>query len=175
MSCLINSGLSKDCKYSFGGLDKIYLANRSEIDATVGDFGYEYDGTGIVTGITMVSPAVFYEYQFEKNTGSYTQEYQFSNGNKYFMQTVNFTVSGLDQARIDFMEKLGLSNVVAICLDKRGKAFVLGKQGGLEAATMTANSGAAEGDGLGITVSLSGASTEIGPEVLNSIIAGLLV
>lgn len=166
MSCLISAGASKDCQYSFGGLDAILLANRADITS------YTVSGSGMVTGIVTGS-AGFYEFEFEKGTGAFTQELQISNGNKYFNQNVSFTLSGLDQSRMELMEQLGLANVVAICKDKRGKYFILGKQGGLEATALTANSGAGEGDGLGMTITLAGSSTEIGPEVTGSIVAAI--
>lgn len=168
MACLIISGASKSCEYSFGGLDTITLGNYSELSSVA------KDSNGVVTGITMTSGATMFNYQFENETGSFLNEYQVSNGNKWFNQTVNFTLAGLDQTRMDLMETLGLAKVFAICKDKRGKAFLLGNYGGLEVSTLTSNSGAAQGDANGMTISLLGASLEISPEVDPTIIAGLL-
>jgi hypothetical protein len=169
--CLINEGVDKDCKYSFGGLSAIYLANTSDIQT------YNLDSDGMITGITMVSGKTFYDFKFERGTGSFTNELQVSNGNRYFNQSVSMTLSGLNQAKLNVMERTGLANIVAICKDRRGKAFVLGLNAagdGLEASVLSANSGAAEGDMYGISVTLTGTSDEIGNEVDTSILAALL-
>jgi hypothetical protein len=149
-------------------LDSIYLGNYSQLGSV------SKDVNGVVTGITLTTGSTIFSYQFENETGSFLNEFQVSNGNKWFNQTVNFTLAGLDQTRMDLIETLGLAKVFAICRDKRGKAFLLGNYGGMEVSTLTSNSGAAQGDANGMTVSLMGASLEISPEVEVSIIAGLL-
>ena len=159
MACLQTGGIGKSCEYSFGGLFRIATANISEITGLT----YAIDGT--VTGVTFAAGKKAFEMGFVKNSGSFTQELQVTAGGKYWSQVVTFNVNGLDQLRLNLLEEIGLANLVVFAMDKRGKTFVLGLNGGLEASAATANSGAAESDALGMTLTLSGASIEIGPEM----------
>ena len=168
-NCLISTAETKDCEYSFAGLDKLYFANRADIDS------YTVDVNGKITAITMIATKKFYKYEFENNTGSYNEELVVNAGNKFFRQTVNFTLSGMDQSRVTNMETLGLSNVVCFAITKTGVARVFGRNSGLEATAMQVQSGAVEGDVNGVVATLSGLSKELAPESDASIIDALIV
>ena len=58
MSCLFSAGITRDCGYNFGGLQKVYLANASEV------ISVDKDTDNQITGITMSSGATFYEFEF---------------------------------------------------------------------------------------------------------------
>ena len=57
MACLISSGITRSCGYSFGGLQLVYLANASEV-SSVGK-----DSDGQITGVTMATGATFYQFE----------------------------------------------------------------------------------------------------------------
>ena len=51
MACLITGGITKDCDYLLGGLNKIWLFNRDEIDS----YTDTVPGDAIIDAIVMVA------------------------------------------------------------------------------------------------------------------------
>jgi hypothetical protein len=156
MACLMAGGTTKDCNYLLGGLNKLYLANISEIDS--------YTDTDpldcIINAIVMVATEVFFVNEFDKNTGSATQELQVNNGQKFVAQTVSFSVASNNAALTCLLKDLSLGTIVAITEDRKGERKIMGRINGLEASVMTLNSGAADADYSGMTVTLTGSEPE---------------
>ena len=161
MPCLITAGLTKDCDYLLGGLKTLYLANTSDVDS----YTDTVPNDGEINAIVMVATKVFFTYEFENNTASFTNELVVSGGQKYVAQTVNFSLSKKDAELIADLKNLSLANIVAIAVDRTGKRFILGRINGLEATVQTLNSGVAEGDFGGLTVTLAGSETEYSQEL----------
>lgn len=156
MACLITGGIVKDCDFLLGGLKTIYLANSEDIDSYTDTVAND----GIINAIVMVATKVFFTYEFDNNGGSFTNELTVSGGQKYVTQTVNFSVANKEAEVIADLKNLSLANMVAICVDRTGKRYILGRTNGLEATITTLNSGAADGDFAGLTVTLSAVDIE---------------
>lgn len=151
---------SKPCEYTMAGMSELYLFNHSEVTFTDSDSDNIYDT------ITMSSTSgKMYKFVFEKETASFNQELQVGNGNRFFNQTLTFTVRGDSQEITDIMEILGLATVGGIGKTSNGKYKILGKGLGLEASALTNNTGAAKGDASGYIVTLSGGEIGLAPEL----------
>ena len=169
MAGFINSGITRTCGYSFGGLQLVYLANASEVTAV------SKDATNQITGITMASGATFYEFEFEPQTGQKLEELQSGSVSKFVLQTLNFQLANITQGKKDILEDLGVGDIVAIMQDQSDIYWLFGELGrGLQAGTLSIDSGAADADNAIATVALIGGNRGYANSVDSSIIAGLL-
>ena len=158
MSCLLTSGVTKQCAHEFGGLKELYIGNFSEVTSTA------VDADGSITGFTMSSTgATFYTFEFIKDTGQALEELQENGPSSFIQQTINFQLNGLTQAKRDVINELSLGTFVIIAKKPDDNYWVFGRPEvsiGLEAVTDTVDSGAATSDAAGMTLSLVGPSTE---------------
>ena len=169
MSCLINAGITRDCGFSFGGLQTILLANKSDVSSVA----HETDGT--ISGITMASGATFYEYEFEPQTGQALQELTVGTVSRFVNQTLNLSLAGMTQAKKAVLEDMANADMVAIYQDQAGTYWFYGENGrGLRAVTINPDSGTADADDNLVAISLAGGSTGYADTVDSTIIAGLL-
>lgn len=168
MACLINDGLVRDCGFSFGGLQALYLAPKSVIS------GYTYSTGGTITAVTG-GAGEFFTYDAEPNTAQLLQELQTGAASRFVNQTINGQFSNINQAKKEVLNDLANAYVVAIVKDQAGRYWLAGESGrGLLAASLSIDSGAAEADAAVATISLVGGSLGFANEVSSSIIAALL-
>ena len=169
MSCLISAGITRDCGYNFGGLQLVYLANATEVTAV------SKDADNQITGITMATGATFYEFQFEPETGQKLEELQAGNVSKFILQTLNFQLANITQAKKEVLEDLGVSDLVCIMQTQDDLYWYFGELGrGLKPTTLNIDSGTADADDAVATVALAGGNRGYANTVDSSIIAGLL-
>jgi tripartite-type tricarboxylate transporter receptor subunit TctC len=147
-----------------GGLKSLYIANASDI-VSITDTTLPVPD-GILDTISMNGPAVFYKFDFEKDTASYTQELQVSGGNKYVTQSVTFSLAGQDYEAVKVLTELVTGKLVVIAETKSGVRTILGLSTALEAITGTVlNSGAGAGDFGGAVVTLQADANAFGFEL----------
>ena len=169
MACLINAGITRDCGFSFGGLQKVYLANKADVDTVT------HDVDGSISGITMITGATFYEYEFEPQTAQALQELTIGTVSRFINQTLNMSLAGMTQEKKDVLEDMANADMVAIYQDQAGTYWFYGEKGrGLRAVTVNPDSGTADADDNLVTISLAGGNTGYADTVDSSIIAGLL-
>lgn len=149
MACAITGGISKSCSYFVAGLSQLWLANYSQVSA-------------ITSATTTFSSSAYtwYEFEFAKNTGSFTSELQVNGGNKAIKHSVSFSVGNKTQAAIDQLDNISLGKFVATCKDRTAVKYVLGRINGLEATVASISSGAAETDQSLMQVTIEGLQTE---------------
>lgn len=158
MGCLVTKGKTRNCRMTVGGLSELYLGNHESL----GTVTYAADGS--ITGLTLKGDDVIYKYDFEKNTASANQPLQVG-ANKYVQPNVVMTIAGYDQDTKNILDVLALAKVFAIAKFRSGGYFLMGLENGLEASALEANSGAAEGDLSGNTITLQGTETEFAPAI----------
>lgn len=153
MACLLTNGIAAtDCGYFVSGLKSpMYLINVSQLS-----------GSGIVaSGYTSVTAHTI---NFEKNTGSFTDELTINGAQKSRTHAISFSTRQKDQATIDVIDELSLGTVVAIVQARNGINYIVGGTGaspnGLEATVATLSSGAAETDNGLSQVTLQGLQLE---------------
>ena len=170
MACLINAGIVRDCGFAFGGLQKVYLANKADVASILHD-----TVTQEITGITMATGGTFYEYEFEPETGQALQELQAGNVSRFILQTLNLSLAGMNQAKKAVLEDVANADMVAIYQDQADVYWFYGEKGrGLRAATLSPDSGTSDADDNLVAISLAGGNAGFADTVDSTIIAGLL-
>jgi len=120
--------------------------------------------------VATVQNGAFYEYEFHKDTASFTSELQVQNGNKYYLHNVGVQLANLEQAAKDQMDQLGLARIVSVVVTRSGKWLIAGKDNGLESSALSLNAGQAAGDFAGYQFTLTGEELENPPEWDNTIV-----
>jgi hypothetical protein len=171
MSCtLINAGIAKDCSNNIGGISKIYITDFESVDTlTV--------GTGeTITTITMVGGRTFYEYQFNRNTATFTENavVNVENGSLFYDQTVTLRIPKREQTKRDKLALLTQKDLAVIVLDQNGKYWYPGELNGVYLSEMPSESGTAKGDFNGYTITLKGEELEGAREVEASAVTAVI-
>jgi len=108
MACLLTSDVAELCEYTIGGINRIWLANKSEIT------GYVLNPDSSIESITMAAAKTFFQFEFSNTTGLATSSLQVNTGQKNWLQTIGMSIPRTEQAIINLIEELGLANIVAI-------------------------------------------------------------
>ena len=169
MACLISSGITRSCGFNFGGLQMVLVANASEVVSISGDADNQ------IVGITMATGATFYEFEFEPETGQFLEELQSGNVSKFILQTINLQLANITQSKRNVLNELVLADMNIIVQGQNETYWYAGQFGrGLKAVTGTKDSGTADADDNGFTLSAAGGNAGYGNTVDSTIIAGLL-
>ncbi len=134
--CLITAGNTRDCSFTFGGVARLWIANKEEIDTVTAD------ATGI-TAVTMTATNTFYELEIEDNSGLFNQELVVNGSNKYYKQTVGFRIKDMNETNNANIENMSNAKAAFVVLTKAGKYFGLNMQNPDEVNGMTAMEGSA--------------------------------
>jgi hypothetical protein len=170
MGCLINAGVLKECAHNFGGLKELYLGNFADVE------GVAYDTDGNITGVTMASGTTIFKFDFVKDTGQVLEELQKAGASSFINQTLNFQLNAITLAKKSVLSDLSLSTVFAIVKKADNSYWFYGEpknSAGLEATVLSIDSGTAQADAAGATITLVGASldyaTTVDSDVVDSI------
>lgn len=164
MGCELINGIVCDCTYSASGVEKLWVANKSEIS------GVTYNAGGEITWITFYDPMyqsngtlitatgqTFYEICPSVDSCTYTDDLQISGSRRNFLQTINFGLGSISPTVLVTLETIGLSNLVAVVKTADGEYRAMGVKGsGLRTTIMTENSGTATANDAAIAVTISG-------------------
>lgn len=171
MGCVLNNGVLKDCGHSFGGLKELYLGNFEDL------IGMTYDTSGHITGVTLASGATTYKFEFVKDTAQALEELQKEGASSFINQTLNFQLNNITMAKKTVLSDLSLSTCFVIVKKADNSFWFFGemaKSAGLEATELTIDTGAAQSDSAGATISLVGASLDYASTVEDGVVTGLL-
>lgn len=165
MGCELLNGIVGVCDYSASGVQRLWLANKSEIS------GITYNGSGVTTGITFTTTGgTFYEIVAALDTVTFQDDLQVAGARRNFLQTVNFGVGSLTETVLTTLETLGLSNMVAIVLTAEGDYRGLGFKGaGLRTTVMTETSGTQTGNDGNLLVTIAGNAKGKAPFVADAL------
>lgn len=152
MGCELVSGLAGVCAYSASGVERLWVANKSEIS------GLTYNTTGELTGITWTTTGgTFYEIVPALDSCTFQDDLQVNGSRRNFLQTVNFGVAALSASTLSTLETLGLANLVAIVKTAEGDYRALGIKGaGLRTTVMSETTGTQAGNDGAIAVTIAG-------------------
>jgi len=152
MGCELVSGLVGVCAYSASGIERLWVANKSEIS------GLTYNSGGELTGITWTTTGgTFFEIVPALDSATFQDDLQINGSRRNFLQTVTFGVAAISASTLQTLETIGLANLIAIVKTSEGDYRALGVKGaGLRTTVMTETSGTAADNGGAITVTLAG-------------------
>jgi hypothetical protein len=152
MGCELVSGLAGVCAYSASGVERLWVANKSEIS------GLTYNSGGELTGVSFTTTGgTFYEIVPALDSATFQDDLAINGSRRNFLQTVNFGVASLSASTLQTLETIGLANLAAIVKTAEGDFRALGIKGaGLRTTVMTETSGTQAGNDSAIQVTLAG-------------------
>ena len=170
MACVsFSGGIAKDCDNNIGGLTKLYLTDLDNI------VGYTQAG-GTVSAITMATASKFYEFEFNRNSATFTEDLVKSveAGSALFEQTVTVTIPRRDVAKRNTLALLTQRDLACIVKDSNGLYWYPGASEGLYLSESTSTSGTAKADGSNYTLTIKGFEQDRAYGVSESIVSALV-
>jgi hypothetical protein len=170
MACVsFSGGIANDCANNMGGVTKLYLTDFDNITS------YTETG-GTVSAVSMTASTTFYEFEFNRNSATFTEDLVKSveAGSALFEQTVSVTIPRRDVAKRNILALLTQRDLAVIIKDSNGLYWYPGAVEGCYLSEETSTSGTAKTDGSNYVLTLKGFEVEMSPAVDGSIIAGLL-
>ena len=170
MACVsFSGGIAKDCANNIGGLTKVYLTDFDNITS------FAQSG-GTVSTITMAAMTDFYEFEFNRNSATFTEDLVKSveAGSALFEQTLTLTIPRRDVTKRNTLSLLTQRDLAVIIRDSNGLYWYPGEVEGMYLSESTSTSGTAKADGSNYVLTLKGFEQERSSAVDPSIIAGLV-
>jgi hypothetical protein len=150
MACVsFSGGIAKDCANNIGGLTKVYLTDFDNIAS------YAQAG-GTVSNIIMASASYFYEFEFNRNSATFTEDLLKSveAGSALFEGTLTLTIPRRDVAKRNTLSLLTQRDLAAVIKDSNGLYWYLGAEEGMYLSESTSTSGTAKADGSNYVLTL---------------------
>ena len=151
MACLLTTGRKVPCKSAFGGIKTVYMADFP-ITATI-------DADKTVSAFDAIPTGTISWFQFDvKGNSSLETSITSSrdNGTTFYTQTLNLTLTYLDNATKNEIQLIAAARPVLIVEDYYGNQFLCGYENGMEVTGGTIVTGAAAGDLSGFTLVMEG-------------------
>lgn len=170
-STQIFSGLPANCDANRGGIQVVYIANRSDVSA----IKLNTEGDEIAT-ITMTDTAKFHAYHFKKGAASFTSTFTLDNANgvNYVSTVVSINFAKMETAKRIEMQALSLGEMAVIVLDANGKYWYLGYDDPVYASAGTGVTGTARTDANQYTIELTDESEALPYEIPADVVAGVV-
>ena len=174
MSCEITGGRSQtNCKDATPGIQYVYLTNFENIASTTVT-------ANKITAITMVSASPvhkFYKFMVNRQSSDIKTDVKSSipNSSINFEQKVNLVFGTISNETNVLMNNIARGLVVAIAVDKNGKAWMCGRANGLDLSAGTMETGKAGTDLNGYTLTLTGEEPAYPIEVDTTVLVTPLV
>lgn len=159
------AGIDARCDVSFGGIKRILVGIRDEFEVTVGEVSGSTDGVKYITAISgKTAEASFVEFLFRRNTASYTSTSAPDNaiGNSFATTDVNLQFSKAEAKKRMIIQSLINSGDLCLILeDMYGEYLFLGKDNAVVVTNAVQQSGTAQADLNGFTITLQDVSLEL--------------
>ena len=168
MACALTQGYVLDCKDSLGGITEVFFMAAQDVASTT-------EASGVITALSKDQGKRFYKYELVKGTSSFTETFTSSveNGTIFYQQELSIILNKLQVNSRNEILLLNKNLLVAVVKDNNGKYWYLGKARGLDMTAGSGQSGAAEGDRSGYTITFTGKEADLAPEVQASVAAAL--
>ena len=155
------SGLVHDCSPSMGGIKTVYLANKADVASIT-------ETSGKITAITMETAKYFHKYDFQKNAGSLSSNWQINNDNgvRYVQSDLLLVFSKMETTKRVEVSAMAAGELCAIVEDNNGVYHFLGKDEPLVISAGDGLTGAARGDRNAYSITLQDNSLDLPEEVL---------
>lgn len=162
------SSIAKDCNATMGGIKKVYVAPYNTSTYLVEDSS---DGwPTIVKDLVEVSWEVF---DFNKNTGSFTQTLQVGDGGNYVLSEVALSFKRMDASKRLAVQAAVLSDTQVIVKDCNNTFWALGIDEPVTVSAATGITGQNKTDQNGYTITFSDESLYFAPMLDTSAITKL--
>jgi len=170
MSCVLASGMARDCSDSLGGIEEVLISERDNITAFT-QSGHE------ISAITQAGATNFYRYNLKKESGSLTSTATVDQtaGTSFYDNVLAFTINKLTATKTNEIKMLMLARLAVIVKDNNGKYWALGFDQFAEGSSLVAQTGQAYGDPNQYQIELTDKSQLPCYEVQASVVAGLTI
>lgn len=168
MACALTQDYNLDCRDSVGGLKEVYFMELGSLSAFT-------EASGVVTALTKAAGKRFYKYQLVKQTSMFDDTFTGNeeNGTNYSAQKLSIVLNKMQANTRNEIQLLAKNLLVAVAVDRNGKAFLLGATNGLVAKTAKGESGTKMGDRNGYVIEFDGNEPFMAQEVSSSIVSAL--
>ena len=147
MACALTTGRGVPCKKGFGGIKTIYMADFPVV-ATV-------DADQTISAFT--DTPTWYQWDVKGNSSLETAVTSSrENGTTFYTQTLNMTLTYLDNATKNELQIIAHARPVVVVEDYYGNQLLCGYENGCEVTGGTIVTGAAAGDLTGFTLVMEG-------------------
>lgn len=157
MSCVAKqiSGIIADCNANKGGIKRLWLT-------TTDPKPYYDESIGYITSFENLDNTEWYEYNFAKNTSSFTSTLNKdeSAGTRYVSTELTLQFNKMNNVKRIEMEALSVNNMYAIVQDSNGKKWYMGYDLPITATSGTGQTGTAPSDSNNYQIVLSDESKE---------------
>jgi hypothetical protein len=175
MSCALTQGYNLDCREGIGGLKEVYIIEKENVASVT-------EASGVVSAITKATGKRFWKYSLVRETSNATETITGNeqNGTIFYDQTVQIVLNKR-QASVrnevlllarNFLMIVGVENQVAAGTTEN-RAFLYGRDQGLQLLTGTSETGVAWGDRNGYTLPFNGKEQQLAPEVAYAVLSTL--
>lgn len=167
MPCQLTQGYLYDCKDNVGGIKKVWIASRDDVDQIT-------ETAGVVTAITMASNQ-FYLYDLVRESSNFAEAVNTNvqNGTIFFAQTCEIILNKMQVNTRNEIILLAQNRLCVIVEDNNGRYWLLGRKNGVDLTGGGSGSGTAYGDRNGYTLTFTGSEQELAPNVDPAVIATL--
>lgn len=168
MSCQLTQGFLFDCKDNVGGIKKVWIASRDDVNQIT-------EANGVVSAITMLQNQFYlYDLVRESSNFSETVNTNVQNGTVFFAQSLEIILNKMQVNTRNEIILLGQNRVCVVVEDNNGRYWLLGRKNGIDLTGGGSVSGTAYGDRNGYTLTFTGSEQELAPNVDSSVIATLV-
>lgn len=167
-SCVLTQGFNLDCRDGIGGMKEVYIIEQANVSAIT-------ESSGVVTAITKTTGKRFWKYSLVRETSNATETITGNeqNGTIYYDQVVQIILNKRQASVRNEVMLLARNFLMIVGVENSGKAFLYGREQGLQLLTGTSETGVAWGDRNGYTLPFAGKEKELAPEVLEAVLATL--
>lgn len=169
MPCTLSSGFARDCSDSTGGIEELYILERSSVTAYT-------EASSLVTAITD-GGATWRKYELKKEVGSIvaTTTIDPANGTRFSEGVIAFSINKFSASKSNELKLMILGQIICIVKDNNGAYWGLGFQNFAEGQSLVANTGTAYGDRNGYDIEIMAKEPETPYEVDSAVVAGLTI
>lgn len=168
MACALTQGYVLDCREGIGGLKEVYVIEKANVTSVT-------EVSGVITVITKASGKRFWKYSLVRETSSATETINGNeqNGTIFYDQNVQIILNKRQASIRNEVLLLAKNFLTIVGVENTGRAFLYGREQGLQLLTGTSETGVAWGDRNGYTLPFAGKEEELAPEVLEAVLATL--
>lgn len=168
MACALTQNYVLDCKDSLGGLTEVYFMPADDVTSYV-------EASGVITTLVKATGKRFYKYELVKGTSSFVENINASveNGTIFYQQELTIILNKLQTNTRNEILLLAKNLLVAVAKDNNGAFWYLGLTRGLDITAGSGQSGAAEGDRSGYTMTFTGKEAALAPSVNSTVSSAL--
>lgn len=168
MSCALTQNYTLDCKDSLGGLVEVYFIEAANITSYTAS-------AGVITALTKATGKRFYKYDLVKGTSSFVENVNASveNGTIFYQQELTLVLNKLQVNTRNEILLLAKNVLDVVAKDNNGNFWYLGLTRGMDVTAGSGQSGTAEGDRSGYTLTFTGKEPEMAHSVASNVASAL--